>query len=124
MRNRFLQETHLTIHDENQWSTEWDGNFIFSHGSDVRCQCCFTKKFPLKIDNITHDIHERALVVDFNSKDNKYTAINFYNTNAEQDQVDSICSLTTAQGIGDDGHTIFTGDLNLFFRCSWWQPSA
>ena len=115
-----MQETHSTALDENHWSTEWDGNLIFSHGTnDSRgVIIAFSKNFSPKVDKITRDIHGRVLITDFISDENKYTAINFYNSNAEQDQVDSICSLSelaTAHGIDDDGHNILAGDLNLFF---------
>jgi hypothetical protein len=29
----FLQETHSSPGDEEQWMKEWDGDLIFSHGS-------------------------------------------------------------------------------------------
>ena len=65
----------------------------FSHGTnDSRgVIIAFSKKFSLKVDKITRDIPGRVLITDFISDENKYTAINFYNSNAELDQVDSIC---------------------------------
>ena len=115
-----MQETHSTISDENKWSTEWDGNLIFSHGTNDSkgVILAFSKNFSPKIENVTRDTQGRVLIADFISETNRYTAINFYNANSEQEQVDSICSLselTTAHGIDDDGHTILAGDLNLFF---------
>ena len=116
----FLQETHSTFADENEWSTEWGGNFLFSHGSSESRGVCigFTKNLDVTFENISHDKKGRIIIVDLTLNDEKYQFINLYNANTESEQIETLhCldNLLSNHNLDGDYKPIFTGDLNLIF---------
>ena len=58
-----LQETHSNPENEEQWTREWGGKAIFSHGtSNARGICMlFKKQFVCNIDEIQRDLNGRYL---------------------------------------------------------------
>ena len=116
----FLQETHSSTADEENWAQEWDGDLIFSHGSSNSRGVIigFTKNMDVEIDKITHDEHGRVLIINIIIDSQKYALINFYNANTERDQISSIKSLNDlidSHNLDDDPHVIFSGDFNVIF---------
>ena len=119
----FLQETHSTPADEDKWTNEWGGNLVFSHGSSNSTGVIvgFNNKFSHKLEKITRDQNGRVLIIDFSTDARSYTIINFYNSNSESDQLQSIATLNDLldmHNADNDRHFILSGDMNLYFDTS------
>ena len=115
-----MQEAHCTKADEDEWITDWGGELFFSHGtrSSTGVIIGFNKKFNHKIDKISRDQNGRVLIVDFSTDAHSYTCINFYNSNLESEQIQSIAALNDLidlHNADNDRHYILAGDMNLFF---------
>ena len=115
-----MQETHSTPSDENKWITEWGGDLIFSHGTSNSTGVIigFSSNFNHNIGKITRDKNGRVLIADFSTDTRSYTIVNFYNSNSESEQLDSIASLNDLidDHISDgDRNFILSGDMNIFF---------
>ena len=116
----FIQEAHSTKDDEEEWIADWGGDLLFSHGTSQSTGViiAFNKKFNHKIGKITRDENGRVLIVDFSTDTRNYTCINFYNSNLESEQVQSIATLNDLIDLHNadhDRHYILAGDMNLFF---------
>ena len=116
----FLQETHSTPSCEKEWEKEWKGKLLFSHGtsSSKGVIIGFTKNLDVSIDKWTSDKQGRILLVDITLESLKYTLINLYNANTEQEQVNTLTSLKdhlSKHDTDDDLYPIFMGDLNFIF---------
>ena len=114
-----LQETHSTISCEEQWKKEWGGELIFSHGlSNARGVIVgFSKNLDVTFEQTTQDKNGRILILDVTIDSIKYTLINLYNANSENDQVNTLNSFRDhiKRHTVSDRYPIFMGDLNMIF---------
>ena len=116
-----LQETHSTPSIEEEWKKQWDGKLLFSHGSSSSkgCMIGFTKNLDVNIEKTTCDKNGRILISDITLESKKYTIINLYNANNEQDQINTLNSLKDniiKHNLDEDRFPILLGDLNFVFE--------
>ena len=77
-----LQETHSALTDETDWSKEWGGAIIFSHGSTNSRGVAILIPEPLKLNfkiaSTFKDTSGRILLLECNIEKNKFVIINVY----------------------------------------------
>ena len=93
----FLQETHSTPDDEDEWQQEWGGRLIFSHGTSNSKGVLtgFTKNLDFNIEKTTRDKSGRVLLTDVTLNSHKTILINFYNANTDEERIRSTDSLVS-----------------------------
>ena len=93
----FLQETHSTVADEDVWKKQWGGDIYFSHGTSnsTGCAVAFSNKFPYSIIRESKDTQGRFLILEINVNGDKFLLINLYNANTENDQIETLTSLSS-----------------------------
>ncbi|NQY31445.1 MAG: endonuclease/exonuclease/phosphatase family protein, partial [Flavobacteriaceae bacterium] len=115
-----MQETHSTLSCEDEWKKECDGDLLFSHGSSESKGVLigFTKNLDITIDQTSNDKSGRILISDVTVNSIKYTLINLYNANTEQEQINTLNSLKDHllkhKNI-EERLPILMGDLNFIF---------
>ena len=80
----FLQETHChLISEERRWSLEWDGQCIWSRGTNKSrgVTVLFSGNHIFDFKNVICDIDGRYVVFDLHVSDNKYRLMNIYAPN-------------------------------------------
>ena len=79
----FLQETHSSSNDEQEWKDDFRGPLFFSHGKSNSCGVaigyCETEAF--KLVNTVCDNIGRILILDAELNDTNFLLINFYDSN-------------------------------------------
>ena len=79
----FLQETHSSSNDEQEWKDDFRGPLFFSHGKSNSCGVaigyCETEAF--KLVNTACDKIGRILILDAELNDTNFLLISFYNSN-------------------------------------------
>ena len=71
----------------------------------------------IKINRIKNDNQGRILLVNADIDEETFVLIDFYNANAEKEQIKPICGLDQLIGdfyLGSKQNTFFAGDFNLF----------
>ena len=83
----FLQETHRVMEIEKQWSCEWNGEVLYSHGRSRSkgVAILFNKnpQFCCKINRIFRDDQGRILIVDIDVNDHHFALANIYGPNMD-----------------------------------------
>ena len=76
----FLQETHSSLCSENEWSRQWDGKIIYSHGNSNSRGVLFliSKDIDINIVNIENDNCGRVLIIDALIAGARYILANLY----------------------------------------------
>ena len=91
----FLQETHSTIHNEQNGTTSLREN-SFSH--TVKSNFCgvaigFIGNTSFEVSNEKQDESGRILILDMKVSDNDFLLINLYNANKESEQLNTLSTL-------------------------------
>ena len=83
-----LQETHITLEDEENWSREWGGQVIYSHGTRSSRGTCimFAPHMDLTIHRTCTDENGRFVIIDVTINETRLTLANIYGPN-EDDEV-------------------------------------
>ena len=107
-----MQETHSTKETANQWSLEWGGEIIFSHGeSNARGVCiCIKKNLDLKITDVQTDQNGRFIIFDITDKNRVVTCVALYAPN--KDVPDFFANIGNLLENRSE-HKIILGDFNL-----------
>ena len=108
-----LQETHSSANCEFQWTAEWGGRALFSHGSTNSAGVCilFKKSFFCNITNILKDVHGRMIMCKIETESGFATTIcNIYAPNTDSPAFFDALDQNLA-----DAHwnKIVMGDFNL-----------
>jgi exonuclease III len=80
----FLQETHCHQRKEQKlWSLEWDGQSIWSLGSNHSKGVCvlFNRNYNFDFDDVVIDLNGRYISFDLNIENSKYRFLNIYAPN-------------------------------------------
>ena len=79
----FLQECYCSNSDENKWKNEWDGNAIFSHGTNhSRGTAIFINKtFDYTLMEQRVDAEGRYVILKLKIQDNEFICVNIYAPN-------------------------------------------
>ncbi len=115
-----VQETYSTNEIENCWRNEWGGNILFSHGSShARGVMMLIKPgFDAKVVDAHPDNIGRLLIANMVIQDTKFTIVNIYAPNYEDNQVNFYRNLrrqlneTTERG----DRIMLGGDLNFIMN--------
>lgn len=94
----FLQETHTDCSNEEEWSRWWEGESVFSHGSNLSAGVAilFSKNLNLKILSTEEMEKGRVLMVAGEINDLKVIFINVYAPNNGSDRVEVFRKLQSA----------------------------
>ena len=82
----FMQETHCHLRrDEYKWSKEWDGQSIWSRGTNRSrgVTVLFNRKYKYDIRNVVTDYNGRYILFDLYINETEYRVINVYTPNSE-----------------------------------------
>ena len=119
----FLQETHFSINDEENWCDEFKVELFFSHGKTNSCDVAIgyfgSQQFP--IESKKTDNCGRILVLEASLEDKKYILMNIYNSNTESERMETLENLNRILNTivySHEKHIILGGDLNIFFDSS------
>ena len=119
----FLQETHSTLLDENQFRNEWGiGEIYYSHGkSDSRgVAILLNKKCDIEVLDVTHVSPDgRILILEVNVQDTIFKLINIYAPNTEGEQkafYKGLHALINKYKIVQTDNIIIGGDYNVTFK--------
>ena len=116
----FLQETHSTINNKLKWKGEFKGALFFSHGKSNSCGVLigFLGNKHFTVVHEFSDKNGRILILDVIFDDCEYLLINFYNANAEKEQLATLNDLEALLSKIDcfqSKRIIFAGDFNVIF---------
>lgn len=115
----FLQETHSTDKDENQWKNEWGGEVYYSHGtSQARGVMVLVRPgFDLKVDNIIKGDFGRFIYMKILTQGAQINVLNIYAPNLEAEQLRFYRDLDTLmEGVQEvNDKWIIGGDFNVIF---------
>ena len=113
----FLQEAHSSTNSEHEWSNQWDGKIIYSHGNSNSRGVLFlvSKDIDISINNIERDNYGRFLVLDAVIAENRYIFVNLYalTSDKREEQVNfgEYIFNNLQKYIGEN--IIIGGDLNI-----------
>ncbi|NQY31509.1 MAG: endonuclease/exonuclease/phosphatase family protein, partial [Flavobacteriaceae bacterium] len=114
-----IQESHSDRSCEELWRKDWTGKLFYSHGSSNSRGVLigFTNNLDIDIEKSTCDKHGRILIVDFTYESKKFSLINLYNANTEQEQINTLNSLKDhiSNHDVDNRYPIVMVDLNFIF---------
>jgi len=111
----FLQETHTDENNQIQWQSEWKGQAILSHGSNVSAGVAIllTHEYKEQPVNVLEIISGRLLRVDITVQGNNCSFVNVYAPNIGSERVDFFNKLKTAlSDISHDRTIVLAGDFN------------
>ena len=109
----FLQETHCHLKkDEYKWSREWDGQSLWSRGTNRSkgVAILFNRKQQYDIQNKVIDGNGRYIMFDLCIDNKKYRFINIYAPNGDFERVNFF--INVSQWIDPDIETLIAGDFN------------
>ena len=91
----FLQETHSSLNDEKKWADDFKGRLFFSHGKTYTCGVAigYSGNKPFSLIDEFKDNHGRLLVLEVKIDSEILVLINFYNANAESEQISTLTEL-------------------------------
>ena len=133
LKNRFLsnwivffffflwQETHCSDEDENQWSDNFKGKILYSHGTTNSCgvPITFLGSKPLEVLETKNDDRGIFLLLDIKIYDKELLLVNPYNANTEKGQLHTLTKLSEMlNSIPEiiNMNVILAGDFNVFFH--------
>jgi len=112
-----LQETHSTKEIENEWTKEWGGEIVFSHGTSKSrgVALLVTSQHNHNISNICADPDGRYIIVDIIKANTKYTLVNIYapTQNFENEQISLIHNISNILTTRNTENIIMGGDFNI-----------
>ena len=117
-----LQETHSALSDEVDWSREWGGKIIFSHGSTnsrgVAILIPESFKLSLEVTLTFKDNSGRILMLECNIENNKFVIINVHApTKGKLDmQLEFFANLKNLIDEHCDKAMIIGGDFNTYLN--------
>ena len=116
----FLQETHSSLNDEKKWADDFKGRLYFSHGKTNSCGVAigYSGNKPFSLIDEFKDNHGRLLVLEVEIDSEILVLINFYNANAELEQISTLTELNDViMNIKNvkNKNIILGGDFNLHF---------
>ena len=78
----FLQETHSSLIDEQNWKDCFKGPLFFSHGKSNSCGVSigYWERETFKVVNTVCDKNGRILILDAELNDTNFLLISFYNS--------------------------------------------
>ncbi len=109
----FLQETHCHLKkEEYRWGKEWDGQTIWSRGTNRSrgVTVLFNRSVKYDVRNTVTDPNGRYIIFDLYIEDMKYKFINVYAPNSEYERVVFLNKLN--DWIDPDTETLVAGDYN------------
>ena len=108
-----LQDTHLTIEDETDIKTYWQGEILL-HGVNTNSRgvaILLNDTFEYKVKNIFRDTSGNMIILDFQMSDVKLKLINIYGPNIDDSSFyDSISTLLSKN---EEEYIIWCGDFNM-----------
>ena len=108
-----LQETHCHLkRDEYRWSREWDGQSLWSRGTNRSrgVAILFIRRYKYDIRNAKIDSNGRYIRVDLHIEESKYNLINMYAPNDNYERVKFIANMNNWLDPNTD--TLIGGDFN------------
>ena len=118
----FLQETHSTLTDIQNWTREWGGQIFFAHGEfNARGVAILVPKEledVFKTVDIIADEHGRFLIINCEIEGNKIVLINLYCPTKDHLNAQKQFLETIKQHIENfsDKNIILAGDLNTYLN--------
>ena len=119
----FLQETYSTKEVEKQWSQEWKGKVVFSHGTNHSkgVALLIKENFECEINVCKADLNGRFLIVDLNIQGQSMLFINVYApcSDKPKDQVDfwnKLSSSILEINNWEEKQIICGGDINFLMN--------
>ena len=109
----FLQETHSSVLEESEWSRQWGGQILFSHGTTnlKGAAIIFSNKLNYTINSVERDVDGRYLIVDLQTKGMDLCLCNMYAPNDDTPAFfEGIFSAVDQKECAD---RIIGGDFNL-----------
>ena len=81
----FLQETHSSIKNEKQWSTEWGYKMYFSHGTSNSAGVAILIKnnFEYNVNQVISDKNGRYIILDILIEEFRISLLNLYGPNSD-----------------------------------------
>ena len=109
----FLQETHCTTDQVDQWASEWGYKAIFSGNSSSSkgVGILFNNNFDFEIIKYKADLNGRFIIVDIKIENQLYTIANIYGPNNDDSQFFKQFGENLLDLNGDN--IILAGDFNL-----------
>ena len=111
----FLQETFSTKESEKQWTSDWDGEILFSHGTahgkGVMILC--SPKADIYFKDILTDKDGRYIITNCSLNGTDISLINIYSPNKVSEQVTFFSKIQALIQQQADGTIIMGGDCNL-----------
>ena len=109
----FLQETHCTTDQADQWTCEWGYKAIFSGNScsSKGVGILFNNNFNFEIIKYKADTNGRFIIVDIKIENQLYTIANIYGPNNDDPEFFKQFGENLFDFNGD--HVILAGDFNL-----------
>lgn len=118
----FLQETHTTSLDENQFRNEWGiGDVYYSHGksNSKGVAILLNKSRDIEILDTIHTSQDgRVIILEANVQDTVFKLINIYAPNKEGEQIvfyNNIKLLLNKYEIDLNDNIVMGGDYNVIF---------
>ena len=109
----FLQETHCHLRrDEKRWSLEWDGQSIWSKGTNKSrgVAVLFNRNNIYNFQNVAIDSCGRYISFDLYIGDSKYRMVNVYSPNCGNERTAFFNNIQSF--LVDDYENILAGDFN------------
>ena len=93
----FLQETHSSSEDKQEWRDNFGDSTFFSHGKGNSCGIliCYIGTNNFVVNNQKTDNDGRILILDVTINDLNFVLINLYNDNTETEQVSVLNNLSS-----------------------------
>lgn len=115
----FIQESHSSLAEEQNWENQWGGNIIFNHGArNARGVMILVRKnFDLKIVNMAKDNQGRLIELNCLIQGSPYKLINIYAPTTEMLRLNFFKNLKLQIEREDEedykSNIILGGDFNL-----------
>jgi len=119
----FLPETYSTKVVENVWSSQWEGNLVFAHGTEHApgVLVLIKKDLQFELKQLRCDINGRFILLEVIIQDVKFYLCNIYSPNNSKEQIDFFTNVKNLlqENISETNpHFILGGDFNVIFDTS------